>query len=134
MHNYQQPVRTDTFYRFVIEGRLKTAQMDRAEICAHAFTTIQIVQAIVIRAIRALARADWPVRQWFEKELHGKEGNGENTGLLTAVDVSKQVKRSKKRVYEAARIGELRSIRVGGNIRFRPEDVRRWIEHLEQDT
>ena len=128
-----RPCRTDEFYRQVVAGRLDLKQMDRAELCARTFNSNTIVQAVVIRVLRTVSQ--WPVELWIARSfLNGREVRAENVDLLDANDVSKRVKRSKKRVYQAARTGELRSIRVGGNIRFRPEDVDRWIEQLEQDT
>jgi excisionase family DNA binding protein len=48
--------------------------------------------------------------------------------LLTTVDMSRLLRCSVQSVYRMTRSGALPSIRIGGLIRYRPEDVERFID------
>jgi excisionase family DNA binding protein len=47
--------------------------------------------------------------------------------LLTAEDVSKLLNVSESLVYQLRRNGKIRAIRIGTLLRFRPEDVRAYV-------
>lgn len=48
--------------------------------------------------------------------------------LLTAEDVAKLLSVSESLVYQLRRTGKLRAIRIGTLLRFRPVDVREYID------
>lgn len=50
--------------------------------------------------------------------------------LLDANDVAKLLKVARKTVYALHRSRELQSVSIGAAVRFRPEDVRAYVERL----
>ncbi|HEY8775918.1 MAG TPA: helix-turn-helix domain-containing protein [Gaiellaceae bacterium] len=52
--------------------------------------------------------------------------------LLTTVDMSRLLRCSVQSVYRVTRSGALPSIRIGGLIRYRPEQVAQFIEAGER--
>jgi len=50
--------------------------------------------------------------------------------LLTAADVAKFLKVSRRTVYQLHRDGELASVSIGAAVRFQPAAVRAYIERL----
>ena len=51
--------------------------------------------------------------------------------LLTVNEVRAFLRVSRPQVYKLVRGGELRAVRVGARLRFRPEDIDRYLEgHL----
>jgi excisionase family DNA binding protein len=53
--------------------------------------------------------------------------------LMTVVDVSRLMRCSTLTVYRWERAGRLRGIRLGGLLRFKPEDIDRLIEAGQQE-
>lgn len=49
-------------------------------------------------------------------------------GLLTVREASQILRINRYLIYRLARDGDLPAIRVGRMVRFRPEDLREWIE------
>jgi excisionase family DNA binding protein len=52
--------------------------------------------------------------------------------LLTAEQVAEVTQLKKRTIYNAARGGDLKAIRVGQLLRFRPESVAEWLRKLEE--
>lgn len=50
--------------------------------------------------------------------------------LLTAADVAKLLRCSRRFVYQLHRDGELVSVQLGAKVLFRPEDVRAFVDRL----
>ncbi|MBP6874766.1 MAG: helix-turn-helix domain-containing protein [Candidatus Eisenbacteria bacterium] len=52
--------------------------------------------------------------------------------LLTVREVCEVLHIGKTRVYAMAASGELPAVRIGSALRFRPEQLRRWLETQEK--
>ncbi len=48
--------------------------------------------------------------------------------LMTAEQVAGHLAVSVRHVYELARQGELKSVRIGRLVRFHPDDVQAWVQ------
>lgn len=54
--------------------------------------------------------------------------------LLTAADVALLLKVARRTVYQLHREGELASVNIGAAVRFRPADVRAYVERLARPS
>jgi excisionase family DNA binding protein len=54
--------------------------------------------------------------------------------LLTVADVCKLLAVSKQTLYRLLRAGELTPSRVGDRLRFRPDDVRAYLERNREEV
>lgn len=52
----------------------------------------------------------------------------EDEGLWTAEKVAAYLDLHAQTVYRKARTGEIPSLKVGNLLRFRPEEIRAWVE------
>ena len=48
--------------------------------------------------------------------------------LLTVQGVAEKLALSEKHVYRMCRLNRLPFVRIGGSLRFRPEDIDAWLE------
>ena len=54
--------------------------------------------------------------------------------LLTAKEIAQRLNISKAFAYKLMQIGEIRTVKIGGSVRVRPEDLEAYIEaNLRED-
>ena len=54
--------------------------------------------------------------------------------LLTAKEIAQRLNISKAFAYKLMQIGEIRTVKIGGSVRVRPEDLEAYIEENLQET
>jgi len=68
------------------------------------------------------------VREEIKAAITTGNGNGHSPALLSAETAAKLFDVPKTRISEAARRGEIPTVRVGHYVRFKPEDLQAFIE------
>jgi excisionase family DNA binding protein len=63
----------------------------------------------------------------IQRALMGAQGGQEKEHVLTVPEVANQLKLSSYRVYELARQGTLKSVRLGKSVRVRPSAVAKYL-------
>ena len=83
----------------------------------------EIFNRALVRCVRAFRRLILELRA-------GQLGeNGDQANLLTVKEVASWLRLHEKRIYEFAASGEIPCVRIGRSVRFRADDVNRWIEN-----
>ena len=54
--------------------------------------------------------------------------------LLTAKEIAQRLNISKAFAYKLMQIGAIRTVKIGGSVRVRPEDLEAYIEENLQET
>lgn len=56
------------------------------------------------------------------------DGRNESEPLWTADEVARFLGLHPQTVYEKSRLGEIPSIKLGSRLRFRPAEIRAWVD------